>query len=345
MSTTTFASSVEHERTAVFATIRIMSTTRPSHPAPSRASGFSLIELLMVIAILFVLIGITLVALRTARGGAVRAQTLNTMRSMMTGYSAYTAEHNGRLLPGFIRDTDIGTGPGQLDIKARLKSGYQLAEGDTSSYVWRLAPYMDHNWVAMMGDYRDNQLIGRFEVEYANGSAGGTYGPATAGPTQLGIARVPSYGLNSINVGGDSLHGPADHSPWNAGRKAFVASRQSDVLNPTKIIVFAPSEARNVPLPNPTGTPSILGYCELRAPQAYDGAGNLVNQWSIDTVNGSPTEGQILWNAGGPGGTPISRLGDDKIPISHLDGHVTTETLGRLSVDLSRWIPNAVSQQ
>ncbi len=310
-----------------------------------RPNGFSLIELLMVIAILFVLVGITLVALRSARVGATRAQTLNTMRGMMTAYSAYATEHNGRLMPGFIRDTDIGTGPGQLDIKARLKSGYNLVPGDVASYVWRLTPYMDHNWVAVMEDYRDPQLVGRLETEFGDGSAAGTYGAATAGPAQLGIARIPSIGLNSINLGGDSFHGPADHSPWNDGKRPYVASRLSDVLNPTKIIVFGTSEARNVPLPAPTGTPSTLGYCELRAPQAFDGAGNPVSQWTIDTVSGSPTEGQVLWGAGGPGGTPLARLGDDRIPIAHLDGHVTTETLGRLSVDLSRWIPDAISQQ
>lgn len=317
----------------------------------SRRAGFTLIELLVTVAIVMLLVAIVLVALRSAKSGANRAESLNTMRGMMTAYTAYAGDHEGRLMPGYIAPDDFVAGGGALDINTRLKAGFDLdsagtaAANDASSYVWRLAPYMDHNWIALMEDYRDKQLLGRLETEYDDGSAAGTYGPATAGPTELGIARVPAYGLNSIHLGGDSFHGPADNSPWNAGRKPFVATRASDVLNPTKIIVFAPSQAQNVALPSPTGTPATLGYCELRAPQVYDGTGNLVSQWTIDTVSGSPTEGQIIWGGGGPGGTPLSRLNDDIIPIAHLDGHVTTETLGRLSVDLSRWIPNAVSQQ
>jgi len=320
-------------------------TTHDQTSVIRRTAGFTLIELLVVIAIIFVLLGTLLVALKTARRGAERSESLSALRGLMTAHTAYSTDHNGRLMPGYIDPADIGTGPGQIDIKARLKNGFDLAPGDVAPYVWRLAPYFDDNWAAVMKDYRDKQLIGRLETEYADGSAAGVFGPGTVGPNDLGIARMPAYGLNSIFVGGDSTHGPADHSPWNDGKRPYVAQRLSDVLNPTKIIVFGACQAQNVPFPSPPGTDSILGYCELRAPQAYDGGGLLVSQWTIDTTSGSPTEGQVIWGAGGAGGSPLSRLGDDKIPISHLDGHVETESLSRLSVDMSRWAPNEVSQQ
>ncbi len=326
-------------------------TTHSSYLHYRRAAAFTLIELLVVLAIIFVLVGVVLVALRSARAGAERAESLNSLRQMTAGYIAYASENDGLLMPGYVRAQDFIAGGGALDINARLKSGYDLdsagtaAANDASSYVWRLAPYLDHNWIAYFNDSRDKQLVSRLEAEYGNGSASGAYGPASISGTELGIARVPSYGLNSIFLGGDSFHGPADHSPWNDGKRAYVASRMSEVLNPTKIIVFGASEAKGVALPNPTGVAGILGYCELRAPQVMDAAGNPVLQWSIDTTSGSPTEGQVVYTGGGPAGVPVSRLPGDKIPISHLDGHVEAESLGRLSADMSRWAPNAISAQ
>lgn len=310
-------------------------------------AGFTLLELLLSIAIIFVLIAIVLVALHAAHAAAERAASLNALRQMTSAYTQYSQQHDGRLLPGYIDPADLPPSPtAKLDIKARLKTGVDLAAGDTSSYVWRLSPYLDHGWHALMSDYRDQQLVERLDAEYADGSAAGAYGPATATGNQLGIARVPSFGLNSIFLGGDSFHGPEpNNAPWRGGKKPFVAARMSEVLNPSKIIVFAANKAENVPLPNPTLTHTVLGYCEIRAPIAYDLAGAPVAQWSVDTVNGSPTIGQIIYAGGGPGGVPFARLRDDKVPISHLDGHVETETIGRLALDMSRWAPNALSSQ
>jgi type II secretory pathway pseudopilin PulG len=307
-----------------------------------RAAGFTIVELLVVIAILFVLIGLVMVALRTGRRAASRTESLNALRQMTSAYNVYATEHKGRLMPGYIDVPDFAA----LDIGARLRAGFDLSSNNTliasdvSSYVWRLAPYLDHDWSVFMTDYRDEQLVAALGREYDGlvpDRDDGVFGPATVGADEYGIARVPSYGLNSIFLGGDSFHGPVDHSPWNAGKKPFVASRLSEVMNPAKIIVFGACKAtEDIPLPT---SASVLGYCELRAPKVYGAGVNpaLETQWTVNA------EGQAILEGNEPAGLPISRLEDDRVPISHLDGSTEAEYIHRLAEDMSRWAPNAVS--
>lgn len=315
--------------------------------SPSRYA-FTLLELLVVMAIIALLVGLVLVALRSARRGSDRAASLNALKGMTTAYITYATEHDGMVMPGYIDPTElpgqnVNVAAGQLDIRAKLKTGFLLDSDDSASYVWRLAPYLDHDWGVYMRDYGDKELNARFEAEYGDGTAGGAYGPGSASAAQLGISRTPSYGLNSVHLGGDSFHGPRpDNAPWRGGKRRIVAARMSEVLNPTKIIVFGATRMEPAPPSAPFDIDSIAGYCELRAPFANNDANNdtfTVAQWSIDA-----TSGLVVWN-GGAGGTPCARLGDDKVPISHLDGHVEAEALSRLAVDMSRWAPNAISTQ
>jgi prepilin-type N-terminal cleavage/methylation domain-containing protein len=309
-----------------------------------RTPGFSLIELLVVIAILALLMGLVFVALRTSRRSGDRAESLNALRQMTNAYMAYATEHNGRLLPGYLDPGSIGAAPNQIDISCRLRTGFVLNAQDTASYVWRLAPYLDHKWDVYMIDYRDEQLVGALETEFGqgDGGAGQAYGPGTTTGMQLGIARIPSYGLNSLYLGGDNYHGPVDRSPWAnlpaANPATIAAQRLSDVKNPAKIIVFgACRDSTDV-------TDKPRGYCELRAPFADFNPTTQAGsdpQWTVDVT----VPGQITFNGSAPAGVPVSRLKDDRVPISHLDGSVEAEYLARLGVDMSRWSPKALSQQ
>src|SRR5262245_60998633 len=187
-------------------------------PSRHRSAGFTLIELLVSTAIITVVIGTALMALKHARRGAERVQTLNALRQIMTAYSGYSGEHNGRLLPGYINPTmldDQFDDPNKLDIKAYSPTGHKLSIKDTASYVWRLAPYLDNVWSTYMTDYRSKELDAGFSREFGDGvpeMGTGVFGPGTydpAGdPPELGIGIATSIGLNSIYIGGDSFHGP-----------------------------------------------------------------------------------------------------------------------------------------
>lgn len=293
------------------------------------AAGFTLLELIISVAIIMVLVGLALVALRGAKRGADRAVTLNALRQIMTGYSSYSTEHKGRLLPGYIKPANLpGTGAfdplTQLEIRPKLPGGALLNDQDASGFVWRLAPYMNNGYAAMLSDYTAG-LQKRYENEYS----GGVYGPGTIGGTELGIGLTPSIGYNSIYLGGDNFHGDGnvpDYSPWgspnpNVAQPTIAATRVSDVQYPTQTIVFAACKAVNMTLPD---AGEQLGYVELRPPWLPGANPGLCDQpqWVLDSDN------QLQPNAAnfsGPGGLMVDRNGGNKgdsVPTAHMDGSV-----------------------
>src|SRR5690606_19281604 len=158
----------------------------------NRRSAFTIVELLLVVAIIAALISIVIYSMRPAREAATRTKTLNGLRQMVAGYVGYATDNRAILLPGYC-DFE-GPAP-------RLESGESLEAKDKISYVWRLAPYLDHHWRTVMVDYHNDSLMERFEREYRNGQ----YGEHSITPDEnsedMGIATMPSIGLNSLFLG------------------------------------------------------------------------------------------------------------------------------------------------
>jgi prepilin-type N-terminal cleavage/methylation domain-containing protein len=318
-------------------------------PAPAR--GFTLLELLVVLAIILVIITLVIVAVRGVVIGANRTSSLNALRQMAAGFTNYTTEHRGQILPGYINPA-LQT---QLGYTAE-HNNVQLPGEDAAYYTFRLLPYLDGQWQTLCIDYNNQQLV-QLVGDELNADV---FGPSSAGANQLGIARFPSFGMNSIFVGGDSDHGgvATDYHPWNtAGNEPIAATRMTQILNPGTLIVFGASRQGNqslLPAPADTGAGQLatelqLGYAELRPPYLlYNDSSQIWEepQWLIGP-RGQVVPASTAYDTGGPFGIglPVARAGADDIPVAMADGSAAVEPAGALSTDMTRWSPTTVGKQ
>ncbi len=305
-----------------------------------RNRAFTLMELLVVVAIIGLLVGLVVVSMQAVRASATRSESLGALRQMALAYGQYTDEHRGRLMPGYM-DEDVLT---QLNITAELPDGTELDQlscsggiCDASSYVWRLAPYVDDAWLTFFTDIAAGARS-VFVAEYGSQ----IYGPAGASAYAGGISERPSYGLNSIFVGGDSTHGGANitnRNPWDGTEEKIAATRLSEVKNPSRLIVFGAAALASTD-PGLVYEDPEVGFCELRAPYTcFSDLGDMwVNdQWMVGAggLVKKTTEGDYQDGAG----LPIARSGKDLIPVAHLDGSAVVVEISKLSRDMRFWNP------
>ncbi len=301
---------------------------------PRRA--FTLMELLIVVAMIAVLVGIVVVSLSGVRGAASRTKSLSGLRQMVMGYSLYSQDNNGRLLPGYIDTALMAIGEPFENLRVSLPSGETLSDVDMQSYVWRLAPYVDDSWQTFFEE-SDAGAMTAFTADYQRmASPGQSHEPGL-------ISENPSFGLNSIFVGGDSAHrGVESHNPWDGTDPEKAATRLSHVVNPTKLIVFAPT-AKAAAAASDVYDDIGSGFCELRAPFLDRPGATWDNQqWLIGT-NGRMMQATTgVFGSGG--GLPIARTakdvlngGKEPIPVVRLDASTAVQPLVDLSEDMRHW--------
>lgn len=143
----------------------------------SRPSGFTLVELLIVVSIIGVLSG---TALAVMRGATSRARTLREVaaaRQATAGYLLYAADHDGELLLGYQEAGSIA-----------YPNGDQSSGPEANRYPWRLAPSINWN---IDGVYLVNEAKRAVE-QYAPNSFMYRYQ----------VSLTPALGLNAYCVGG-----------------------------------------------------------------------------------------------------------------------------------------------
>ncbi len=318
--------------------------------------AFTLLEMLLVIGILVLLISLVLVALGGVRDAAKRVTSLDALRQIIVGYTLYSTENNGRLLPGYI-GADLMDDPEDpfYQLRVRYPNGELIVElEDMQSYVWRLAPFVGDDWTVFFAEASEG-AIGALEAEVALGQ----YGPGTGGR----LSERPSFGLNSIFVGGDSVHGGAiaDLNPWeNPPAQAVGATRLTQAKNPTKLIVFGSTESHSTtPFGDAFDEDPNLGFCELRAPFInWDGSDEWVEPQWCATPDGVFRTGDGAYDEGA--GLPIDRTDNNVFPVAHLDGStegliltppgdlwvISSSGVGdQIHADMTLWSPFQVGQR
>ena len=141
------------------------------------SAGFTLLELLVAVAVVGVLSGTLLTVLRGVSGRGRSIREVAAARQVTAGYLLYASDHNGELLPGYEEAGSV-----------------TYPNGDTSSgpeanrYPWRLAPSIDWN---IDGVYLVNDA--KRSVEQ--------YTPNTF-MYRYQVSLTPALGLNAYCVGG-----------------------------------------------------------------------------------------------------------------------------------------------
>ncbi|UCD76144.1 MAG: type II secretion system protein [Phycisphaerales bacterium] len=326
---------------------------------PPIRKAFTIVELLVVIGIIALLISLVIVSLRGVKLAANRVDSLNSLRGIVLAYNSYSTDHRSTLMPGFLDEAALNN----LYVGAELEDGIALNQCggglcDASSYVWRLAPYMGHQWQTVMTDYHSAEVTAYFLNREFSTDGSGIYGFGSATwPTQLGIGAVPSFGLNSIFVGGDSYHGgptAVSRNPWmpTDPNDVLAATNYTEVKNPAKLIVFGSTryyadqstfydyDNDTAPVNDP-----IMGYCELRPPFIPLGPDTWERHWHLEGALAVDDGGSMYSNGGG---VPVGRWGDDDFLSAMLDGSTAVEDLTALGAPAGfdhNYAPNAAAMQ
>lgn len=193
-----------------------------------RKHGFTLIEMLVVMAIVATLGTLTIAGVRSCREKARSVVEVQAARSLITGYLGHAADHNGRVLAGY-----------EPDPQAVNLEGKQLHFPANARYPWRITPSVPAIQGVLL--YNGSEKMLREENrDYL-------------------ISAHPNLGLNATLVGGHfgsgSLLAPTPRIVDAYGK--FYLSHLAESDDPTKLIVFSSARAGE----------SQSGYFEVRPPK------------------------------------------------------------------------------
>jgi len=285
--------------------------------------GFSIIEIVVVIAIIGVLVGILVPSIFSIKTKAKKTRELNVLKQIMTGWATYSSDHQNKLLPGYLEvsyqehyelawafpdETLIPPAPS-------YDSDYLNVVGP---WPWRLLPYLDENWRSLLF-YKelDWEPFG----ERVNAHA-------------YEITQTPAFGYNGMYLGGWKLYNE------NEGRVKTLFSN-AKLTDDTRMNVVTSSLAQ-VNFPTATIAFASTFLSEERAYTEFPDNINGANM-AIPSVLGNSKRWTVL-----PDGK-INSFAETFVPlgryngmpaIGFADGHVEnieTHTL----LNQKMWIPKA----
>lgn len=174
--------------------------------------AFTLLELLVVMAIIGILASLLLPCLGRARAKARMIEEMSAARQLMLGVQMYAEDHEGAAFPGYASD-----------YAAVDDHGQPLTFPENARYPWRIAPYLARSMeLIYSGENRAKlaELRSRSHADYV-----------------YAVSVYPSLGINSYFIGGNQTEFPAA-----AANAAFgtgtVITRIAEASRPTDLMVF-----------------------------------------------------------------------------------------------------------
>ena len=267
--------------------------------------GFTLVELLVVIATVAVLVGMLLPAFKGVRAAAGKARELSAARQMMIGYIAYARDHRGRVMPGYL--------PGLPAFDEQGTPISDLVTGPAEArYPWRLAPYLDYNFDGL---YLDEHVIDGLQHQDR---------------FHYLVSLFPSLGINCVFVGGETDDPGSLDSVFQSVFGQIFVSRLSQSKHPVDLIVFASARCNPIAEGGDAGEswPEILeGFHRVNPPYLVFEE----SVWDVERYDphGAPTDfGHISMRDG------------FTCRIGFFDGHTDTLDEGRIK-NMKYWADQA----
>ncbi|MCZ6836079.1 MAG: prepilin-type N-terminal cleavage/methylation domain-containing protein [Planctomycetota bacterium] len=312
-------------------------TGRESSP---RSSGFSLLEVLIVILIVAALLALAYPALRGAHQRSLKTRELSNLRQVGMAWFMYAQSNNDAAMPGYLdpevqEDWDVTYDYPDEIVRSKLASN-KIHPEIASAWTWRLMPYLSNAGVILREhldeDYEPFEL-----VEHARD-----------------IAFKPGFGYNGYYVGGYwTMTGEASNRranflfsksrDMNNNIAGVVARSPSGIRASDRQIVFCSTTWRDTGVyqrgPNSApgyhlSVPPILGdRPQWQIPG--DSIENIFNDEKVRLGSGDHYAVEALTMSP----TPIGRYTGAAV-VFYADGHVDSQTPGALA-DQSKWIMGA----
>jgi prepilin-type N-terminal cleavage/methylation domain-containing protein len=184
--------------------------------APPRPRAFTLIEVMVTIAIIGLLVSTLLPALGSARHAARAVACLSNQKQLVTAWTMYAHEHRDRVMPlAYTDESDVGSGDG---IFWWGSDGTGSGTIDHASGL--LAPYLA-GW------------LGARSVFECPSQGLGTYIPQGSAAIPEERRVTSTYGYNGYYLS------PSKTPGWSGSIGSQPWKRLSDLARPTDLLVFA----------------------------------------------------------------------------------------------------------
>jgi type II secretory pathway pseudopilin PulG len=187
----------------------------------NRGAAFTLVELLVVFAILGILGSLMLAVSSHLKKKALMSQEISAGKALTTGLALYAAENNNELLPGMDRTAGI----------IELPNGEPIGSQPAYRYPWRLAPYVG------------NTAEGTFVLDVNRDDLATP--EVNSSKNAYHVSLMPALGYNGYMLGG-VIHSQGDGTEKKRLFEDEVALRMSEagVMN---LIAFAGARSKRYP--------------------------------------------------------------------------------------------------
>ncbi len=210
-----------------------------------RRQGFTIVEMLVIIAIITVLMGLLLPAVGAARHRAQKTQEIHAIRQVAVAWNLYANSNNDYALPGYV-DPDVQA---DWNVRYEFMDRSVIAPEIAAPWTWRLMPYLDYNHEMVHGHLDEP------EFDMISMTADKIALDAELSLEAEEIARQPRFGYNGYYVGGwwqmVEIEGDVisrfrfwDTKPAGGATLpsiSVVARSPGTIRNPSNLIIFCSS--------------------------------------------------------------------------------------------------------